>query len=54
MLERVTTKALPLANRYAAWFESHPRDAKPTLESRDATHVRWRTPAGRHGPDSPA
>ena len=25
--------AAPLANRYAAWFESHPRDAQPKLES---------------------
>ncbi len=46
--------AAPLANRYAAWFESHPRDAQPKLESRDATHVRWRTPPRQHGPDSPA
>ncbi len=37
--------AAPLANRYAAWFESHPRDAPPELESRSTTHVRWRTPA---------
>ena len=25
--------AAPLANRYAAWFESHPHDAQPKLES---------------------
>ena len=31
--------AAPLANRYAAWFESHPRDSRPTLESRGTTHV---------------
>ena len=37
--------AAPLANRYAAWFESHPKDSLPTLESRSATHVRWRNPA---------
>ena len=37
--------AAPLANRYAAWFESHPKDSLPTLESRTATHVRWRNPA---------
>src|SRR4051794_910728 len=36
--------AAPLANRYAAWFESHPRDAQPQLESGAATHVRWRHP----------
>ena len=46
--------AAPLANRYAAWFESHPRDAQPELESREATHVRWRTPTRGHGPDGPA
>jgi NhaP-type Na+/H+ or K+/H+ antiporter len=45
--------AAPLANRYAAWFESHPRDAQPKLESRDATHVRWRRPARQPGSDHP-
>jgi len=44
--------AAPLADRYATWFESHPKDSLPTLESRSTTHVRWRTPAlkGRHEP----
>ena len=37
--------AAPLANRYAAWFESHPRDSLPRLESRGTTHVPWRVPA---------
>ncbi len=37
--------AAPLADRYAVWFESHPRDSRPALESRSTTHVRWRTPA---------
>jgi NhaP-type Na+/H+ or K+/H+ antiporter len=45
--------AAPLANRYAAWFESHPRDAQPMLENRTATHVRWRTPARRPAPVDP-
>ena len=36
--------AAPLADRYAAWFESHPKDALPVLESRSSTHVPWRTP----------
>ena len=36
--------AAPLADRYAAWFESHPKDALPALESRSSTHVPWRTP----------
>ena len=31
--------AAPLSDRYAAWFESHPRDSQPTLESLDTTHV---------------
>jgi len=39
--------AAPLADRYAGWFESHPKDNRPTLESRSTTHVRWRTPAVR-------
>jgi len=39
--------AAPLANRYATWFESHPKDDQPTLENRSATHVRWRTPGPR-------
>ena len=45
--------AAPLANRYAAWFESHPKDSLPTLENRAATHVRWRNPPGEsRDPDS--
>ena len=46
--------AAPLANRYAAWFESHPRDAQPTLESGRATHVRWRRPPIPRRPESAA
>jgi NhaP-type Na+/H+ or K+/H+ antiporter len=38
--------AAPFANRYAAWFESHPRDALPTLESSDVRDVRWRSGLG--------
>ena len=34
--------AAPLADRYADWYESHPRDELPALESRDTTHVPWR------------
>jgi NhaP-type Na+/H+ or K+/H+ antiporter len=34
--------AAPLANRYATWYESHPRDNQPKLESGAATDVRWR------------
>ena len=43
--------AAPLANRYATWFESHPKDRRPTLESRATTQVRWRTPGERIAPD---
>src|SRR5215204_3237363 len=34
--------AAPLANRYAAWYESHPRDSLPGLESSKVQDVRWR------------
>jgi NhaP-type Na+/H+ or K+/H+ antiporter len=34
--------AAPLATRYARWFQSHPRDGEPRLESGDVTHQRWR------------
>ena len=39
--------AAPLANRYAAWYESHPRDALAGLESSDVRDVRWRLSAER-------
>src|SRR6188508_3478850 len=38
--------AAPLANRYADWYESHPRDALPPLESSEAQDVRWRFGVG--------
>jgi NhaP-type Na+/H+ or K+/H+ antiporter len=38
--------AAPLANRYAAWYESHPRDALPSLESSEVREVRWRFGVG--------
>ena len=38
--------AAPLANRYATWFESHPRDALPVLEGSDVGDVRWRSGLG--------
>ena len=38
--------AAPLANRYAAWFESHPRDALAGLESSEVEDVRWRFGVG--------
>ena len=38
--------AAPLANRYAAWFESHPKDALPSLEGSKVKDVRWRFGVG--------
>jgi NhaP-type Na+/H+ or K+/H+ antiporter len=38
--------AAPLANRYASWYESHPRDALPGLESSEVRDVRWRYGVG--------
>ena len=38
--------AAPLADRYASWYESHPRDALPELESSDVREVRWRFGVG--------
>ena len=33
--------AAPLANRYAAWYESHPREARPAFEGSEVREVRW-------------
>jgi NhaP-type Na+/H+ or K+/H+ antiporter len=44
--------AAPLADRYAAWFESHPRGALPRLEGSDVQDVRWRAGIGT-APPSP-
>jgi hypothetical protein len=41
--------AAPLANRYADWYESHPRDALPALESSQVRDVRWRFGFGHSG-----
>jgi NhaP-type Na+/H+ or K+/H+ antiporter len=38
--------AAPLANRYAAWYESHPREALGSLERADVREVRWRFGVG--------
>jgi sodium/hydrogen antiporter len=46
--------AAPLANRYAAWYESHPRDALPGFEGSDVRDVRWRFGVGHSRvPDVP-
>jgi sodium/hydrogen antiporter len=37
--------AAPLADRYASWFSSHPRDAAPEMESVPAGSHRWRRPS---------
>jgi NhaP-type Na+/H+ or K+/H+ antiporter len=46
--------AAPLANRYATWYESHPRDALPSLESSDVREVRWRFGVGHRAFQNPA
>jgi NhaP-type Na+/H+ or K+/H+ antiporter len=38
--------AAPLANRYAAWFESHHPDALPILEGSEVKDLRWRFGVG--------
>jgi NhaP-type Na+/H+ or K+/H+ antiporter len=38
--------ASPLANHYATWYESHPRDALSGLESSEVRPVRWRFGVG--------
>jgi hypothetical protein len=37
--------AAPLANRYARWYEQHPRDKPPPMESVPAEVTRARGPA---------
>jgi NhaP-type Na+/H+ or K+/H+ antiporter len=36
--------AAPLARRYARWYEAHPRDRRPTMESQPVAHQRPRGP----------
>ena len=38
--------AAPLADRYAAWFESHPREGLPSIEGTEVQAVRWRYGVG--------
>ena len=40
--------AAPLADRYASWYESHPRDALPHVEGSEVRDVRWRSGLGRN------
>ena len=37
--------ASPLVRRYVAWYESHPRERAPAMESVTAADHRWRHPA---------
>jgi NhaP-type Na+/H+ or K+/H+ antiporter len=36
--------AAPLARRYARWYEAHPRDRRPAMESQPVAHQRPRGP----------
>ena len=36
--------AAPLVRRYVAWYESHPRERAPAMESVPAAEQRWRHP----------
>jgi NhaP-type Na+/H+ or K+/H+ antiporter len=36
--------ARPLTDRYARWYQSHPRDELPRMESVPVSHQRWRRP----------
>ena len=45
--------AVPLAGRYASWYESHPTDRQPVMESVPAPSLRARgerrSPVAEHG-----
>jgi sodium/hydrogen antiporter len=45
--------ARPLTDRYVGWYQSHPRDAAPPMETVPAAEHRWRTPRNGH-PDNRA
>jgi sodium/hydrogen antiporter len=42
--------AAPLADRYARWYEQHPRERQPPMESAPAEVTRPRGPSHRHTP----
>src|SRR4051794_6322937 len=42
--------AAPLADRYARWYEQHPREKQPPMESAAAEVTRARGPSRRHTP----
>jgi NhaP-type Na+/H+ or K+/H+ antiporter len=35
--------ALPLTQRYVGWYEAHPREQRPAMESVPAPEQRWRS-----------
>ena len=43
--------ARPLTNRYVGWYQSHPKDAAPPMETVPAAEHRWRTPRIGHPVD---
>ena len=46
--------AAPLAGRYARWYEQHPREQAPSMESAPAQVTRPRGPAGHRTSGSTA
>ena len=45
--------AVPLARRYAGWYEAHPRRRRPPMESVHAPHHRARWRPRTHGSETP-
>jgi sodium/hydrogen antiporter len=41
--------AAPLAERYGRWYQAHPRETRPTMETIPATVTRMRRPTGQDG-----
>jgi sodium/hydrogen antiporter len=41
------SSARPLTQRYARWYQSHPRDRRPRMESVPMEHQRWRRSLAR-------
>jgi len=44
--------ARPLTNRYIGWYQSHPKQAAPPMETVPAAEHRWRTPRTGPHPDN--
>jgi NhaP-type Na+/H+ or K+/H+ antiporter len=45
--------AAPFTRRYVSWFESHPVDRRPAMESVPAASHRWRRPVDIVGASAP-